>query len=264
MTEDVAIAFPHSLGIYYTAITHYLGFWKYGDEYKVMGLGSYGEPEYRDQFKELVKLGNGHPGFSLGLDYFVHHRNGPEMTWKDGEPIIGKLYGDLLAKKLGPERKTGEPVEQRHQNIAASLQARLEDAVLAMLNKLYKLYGVKQVCLAGGVAFNCVANGKIFANTPFEKVYIQSAAGDAGLAIGAAFYVWNQILGRPRSFEMQHAYWGPEFSDAEIRKALSAKGVEQGAGSRESEIRGQRSEVGSQTAPLAGHPSSVTVVELPG
>src|SRR5436190_6662291 len=121
MTVDGAIAFPHSLGIYYTAITQYLGFWKYGDEYKVMGLGSYGEPEYRDQFKELVKLGNGHPGFSLGLDYFVHHRNGPEMTWKDGEPIIGKLYGDLLAKKLGPERKTGEPVEQRHQNIAASL-----------------------------------------------------------------------------------------------------------------------------------------------
>src|SRR5438093_8839717 len=174
---------------------------------------------------------------SLGIDYFVHHGNGPEMAWQDGEPIIGNLHGHLLAKKLGPERKTGEPVEQRHQNIAASLQARLEDAVLTMLNKLYKLYGVKQVCLAGGVAFNCVANGKIFANTPFEKVYIQSAAGDAGLAIGAAFYVWNQILGRPRSFEMQHAYWGPSFGDDKIRQALGVRREASG-------VRGRRSEVG--------------------
>src|SRR5437899_6044223 len=231
MTVDGAIAFPHSLGIYYTAITQYLGFWKYGDEYKVMGLGSYGEPEYRDQFNELVKLaGNGRPGFSLGLDHFVHQKNGPEMTWDGGEPVIGKLYGERLIERLGLERQTGALVEKRHQNIAASLQARLEDAVLGMLNKLYKLYGIDRLCLAGGVAYNCVANGKIFAKTPFKKVYIQSAAGDAGLAIGAAYYVWNQILGRPRSFEMKHAYWGPGFSDAEIRKALSAKGLEQGVG----------------------------------
>jgi carbamoyltransferase len=223
MTVDGAIAFPHSLGIYYTAITQYLGFWKYGDEYKVMGLGSYGEPEYQEQFKQLVRLGNGRPGFSLGLDYFVHHKSGPEMTWRDGEPEIGKLYGDRLTTLLGPERAAGAPVEERHQNIAASLQGRLEDAVLTMLNRLYEQHPVKQVCLAGGVAFNCVANGKIFANTPFEKVYIQSAAGDAGLAIGAAAYVRHQILGQPRSFEMKHSYWGPEFSNHEIREALGVR-----------------------------------------
>ena len=281
-----SIAFPHSLGIYYTALTQYLGFWNYGDEYKVMGLASYGQPEYRDRFDEIVKL-NGNVGFSLGLDHFVHHKTGPEMTWRNGEPKIGKLYGDFLAQRLGPERAAGAPVEKRHQNIAASLQARLEDAVLGMLNRLHKLYGMDKLCLAGGVAYNCVANGKIFAKTPFKKVYIQSAAGDAGLAIGASYYVWNQILGQPRSFEMKHASWGPEFSDAEIRQALSAKGLEQGvgeagsteqgawsgeqgaksmehgAGSRESEVGGQRSEVGSQRAAVAGHPSSVTVLELP-
>ena len=205
-----SIAFPHSLGIYYTALTQYLGFWNYGDEYKVMGLGAYGEPEYQHDFDQIVKF-NGELGFSLGLEHFVHHKTGPEMTWNGGEPTIGKLYGDYLIKRLGPERQANEPVERRHWNIAASLQARLEEAVHAMLNQLYKLYPVKNLCLAGGVAYNCVANGKIFAKTPFEEVYIQSAAGDAGLAIGGAFYVWHQILGKPRSFEMKHAYWGPEF-----------------------------------------------------
>src|SRR5919106_4742892 len=148
-----SIAFPHSLGIYYTALTQYLGFWNYGDEYKVMGLASYGQPEYRDRFDEIVKL-NGNVGFSLGLDHFVHHKTGPEMTWRDGEPKIGKLYGDFLARRLGPERAAGAPIEKRHQNIAASMQARLEDAVLTMLNRLHKLYGMDKLCLAGGVAYN--------------------------------------------------------------------------------------------------------------
>jgi carbamoyltransferase len=241
MRVDGAIAFPHSLGIYYTALTQYLGFWSYGDEYKVMGLASYGQPEYHDCFNEIVKV-NGDVGFALDLDHFVHHKTGPEMTWRDGEPIVGKLYGDCLTKRLGPERQTGAPVEKRHQNVAASLQARLEDAVLLMLRRLHHRYGIKKLCLAGGVAYNCVANGKIFSNTPFEKVYIQSAAGDAGLAIGAAFYVWHQILDQPRSFEMKHAYWGPEFHDSQIRQALRAKGIEDGAGSlrngdQRSEIR---------------------------
>lgn len=267
-----SIAFPHSLGIYYTALTQYLGFWNYGDEYKVMGLASYGQPEYRDRFDEIVKI-NGKIGFSLGLDHFVHHKTGPEMTWREGEPKIGKLYGDFLTKRLGPERAAGGPVEKRHQNIAASLQARLEDAVLTILNRLHKLYGVKNLGLAGGVAYNCVANGKIFAHTPFEKVYIQSAAGDAGLAIGAAYYVWNQILGQPRSFEMKHASWGPEFRDSEIREALRAKGMKQGAesdpgagaktlGSYEAGLPASQLSSASRV-PVASHPSSFTVVEMP-
>ena len=135
--------------------------------------------------------------------------------------------------------------------------------LLTMLNRIHAQRWVQRTCVwPAASAYNCVVNGKIFAKTPFEKVYIQSAAGDAGLAIGAAFYVWHQIFGRPRSFEMKHAYWGPEFDDDVIGKALRAKGIEQGAGNSEPEIGDQKLEVRSQTATVAGHPSSVTVVEL--
>jgi carbamoyltransferase len=109
--------------------------------------------------------------------------------------------------------------------LAASLQARLEEVYLGMLRKLAKASGLKSICLAGGVAFNCVANGKIFEATPFEQVYVQPAAGDAGLAVGAAYYVWHQKLGKPRSFVMGHAYWGPEYSEGEIRGTMEASGI---------------------------------------
>src|SRR5437764_9111572 len=130
-----------------------------------------------------------------------------------------------MTQKLGAARKPEQPLEQRHRNLAASLQARLEEVYLGMLRKLAERTGLKTVCLAGGVAFNCVANGKIFESTPFERVYVQPAAGDAGLAIGAAYYVWNQKLGNPRAFAMEHAYWGPGFSGAELRASLEASGL---------------------------------------
>ena len=222
MTIDGSIAFPHSLGFFYTALTQYLGFWRYGDEFKVMGLASYGQPEFQEEFAKIVLLENrnGKPKFNLGLDYFVHHKVGSDITWDEGIPVIGKLFSDHLEKRLGTTREAGADVTQRHFNIAASLQARLEDSVMALLNKLYEMHGVKRVCLAGGVAYNCVANGKIFDRTPFEQVYVQAAAGDAGLAIGSAFYVQYQVLGQPRDFVMEHAYWGPEFSNEQIRTAL--------------------------------------------
>jgi carbamoyltransferase len=230
MTIGGAIAFPHSLGFFYTAITQYLGFWNYGDEYKVMGLASYGEPEFKDEFARIVRLGgrNGEPHFNLGLDYFIHHKVGSEITWAEGIPIIGKLYSDFLEKRLGVARHAGSVVDERHENIAASLQERLEDSVISLLNKLYDLYGVKKLCMAGGVAFNCVANGLILKETPFEEVYIPPAAGDAGLAIGAAFYLYHQILKQPRSFVMSHPYWGPQFTHEQIRRALDGKGIEDG------------------------------------
>ncbi len=222
MTIGGAIGFPHSLGFFYTAITQYLGFWKYGDEYKVMGLASYGEPEFKEEFDRIVRLNgrNGKPHFNLGLDYFIHHKVGSEITWEEGIPIIGKLYSDLLEKRLGEARQSNSAVDKRHQNIASSLQARLEESVIALLNKVYGLYGVKKICMAGGVAFNCVANGLIFEKTPFEDVYIPPAAGDAGLAIGAAFYVCHEVLKQPRSFVMNHAYWGPQFTREQIRQTL--------------------------------------------
>ena len=229
MNIEDAIAFPHSLGLYYTAVTQYLGFLKFGDEYKVMGLAAYGEPEQLPAFRDILRFnanGNGN-GFRLGLDYFLHHRTGPEMSWAEADktPVLGKLFSEQMSRRLGAARAPEEPLEQRHRNLAASLQARLEEVYLGMLRKLAKATGQKSICLAGGVAFNCVANGKIFDSTPFEQVYVQPAAGDAGLAVGAAYYVWHQKLGAPRSFVMDHAYWGPGFSGAEIRAAIEASGI---------------------------------------
>lgn len=229
MNIHASIAFPHSLGLYYTAVTQYLGFLKFGDEYKVMGLGAYGQPEFQKEFRDIVHL-NG-SGFRLGLEYFTHHRTGPEMAWADADktPVLGKMYSDVMAEKLGPVRDPAAPIEQRHKNLACSLQERLEEVYLGMLRRLHEETGIKSVCLAGGVAFNCVANGKILANTGFENVYVHPAAGDAGLAVGAAQFVWHQVLGNPREFVMEHAYWGPEFSPDEVRLAVQkAKFSERG------------------------------------
>jgi carbamoyltransferase len=233
MHIDGAIAFPHSLGLYYSAVTQYLGFLKFGDEYKVMGLAAYGQPENLDGFRDILRFRpNGGPfGFELGLHYFTHHRTGPEMSWAESDktPTLGKMFSDSMPKRLGgPARQPDEPLEQRHRNLAASLQARLEEVYLGMLNKLAAKTGAKAVCLAGGVAFNCVANGKIFDQTPFEKVYVHPAAGDGGLAVGAAYHVWNQLLGKPRAFVMDHAYWGPGYGPQEIRAAIDARAIARG------------------------------------
>jgi carbamoyltransferase len=233
MRIDGAIAFPHSLGLYYSAVTQYLGFLKFGDEYKVMGLAAYGQPAYLESFRDILHFNpnGGDFGFKLGLDYFTHHRTGPEMSWADSDqtPTLGKMFSDEMPRFLkAPARQPEEPLEQRHRDMAATLQARLEEVYLGMLKKLAAKTGAKAVCLAGGVAFNCVANGKIFDATPFEQVYVHPAAGDAGLAVGAAYYVWHQILGKPRSFMLEHAYWGPGYSPAEVQSAVQASPVSRG------------------------------------
>jgi carbamoyltransferase len=222
-----AIAFPHSLGLFYSAVTQYLGFLKFGDEYKVMGLGAYGEPEQLDAIRNIVHAHG--DGFRLGLEYFTHHRTGPEMSWAEADktPTLGKMFSVEMERLLGPKRNPEEPLEQRHKNLASALQARLEEIYLGMLKKLAERTGLKAVCLAGGVAFNCVANGKIFDRTGFEQVYVHPAAGDAGLAVGAAYYVWHQIFGKPRVFVMHHAYWGPGYTRDEIRSAIDANGLAQ-------------------------------------
>jgi len=221
-----AVSFPHSLGLYYTALSQYLGFWKFGDEYKVMGLAAYGEPSYVDELRQIVRPSNG-SGFRLGLKYFRHHLTGPQMSWPENDetPVLGQLFSSYLEERLGKARTPAEPIHKKHKDIASSLQAILEDAYFRLLNTLYLQTGIKKVCLAGGVAFNCVANGKIFDSTPFSEVYVQPAAGDAGLAIGAACYVYHQILGHPRSFCMDHAYWGPRFTAEDIRHALENSSI---------------------------------------
>ncbi|HMI50193.1 MAG TPA: carbamoyltransferase [Candidatus Saccharimonadales bacterium] len=231
MRIEGSIAFPHSLGLFYSAVTQYLGFLKFGDEYKVMGLAAYGQPDQMEALRDIVHFDKrgGENGFKLELKYFTHHRSGPEMSWADADktPTLGRMFSEEMARKMGPARHPDEPLEVRHHNLAASLQARLEEVYLGMLKKLAQSTGLRAVCLAGGVAFNCVANGKIFDETPFEQVYVHPAAGDAGLAVGAAYYVWHQILRKPRSFVMEHAYWGPGYSREEVRRAIDASGLAQ-------------------------------------
>ncbi|HEV2169985.1 MAG TPA: carbamoyltransferase C-terminal domain-containing protein, partial [Candidatus Binatus sp.] len=215
------VSFPHSLGIYYTALTQYLGFERYGDEYKVMALASYGEPEMLDEFRRiLIAPDGGRMDFELAPDYFVHHCGGGDMTWGEGEPRLGRIFSDFLPQRLGPARDSAAPIDKRHCAIAASLQRRLEEVVLDRLRTLQQHTGLKRLCMAGGVAYNCVANGKILDQTGFEQVYIQAAAGDAGLAIGAAMYAWHKETLRARDFTMEHAYWGQEYSNSEIAATL--------------------------------------------
>jgi carbamoyltransferase len=218
------VTFPHSLGVYYTALTQYLGFPNYGDEYKVMGLSSYGEPAYLDEMRRMVRSDG--LEYSLHLDYFRHHRDGASMTWGGGPPELGPLWGRGMVDRLGPPRNhRNEPLEDRHRDIACSMQRRLEEIVLEMLRKLHARTGADALCLAGGVALNCVVNGMIFEQTPFTDLFIQPAAHDAGTSLGAAFYVYHHKLGNPRSFVMEHAYLGPEFSTDRCRRALEGAGV---------------------------------------
>ena len=218
------VLFPHSIGLYYTAITQYLGFWKFGDEYKVMGLGAYGEPEYKEVFEDLIRVGRGMK-FNLGLRYFTHPQHGVDINTEASEPKVGRLYSEYLEQALGPAREPGGPVEKRHEDLAATLQWRLEEVLFPLITRLHDKTQMSNLCYAGGVAFNCVANGMIFDRTPFEEMYIQPAAGDSGLAVGAALYVYHQVLGHPRKFTMPHAYWGPEYPADRIREVLDRYGL---------------------------------------
>jgi len=213
------ICFPHSLGFLYTAATQFLGFTKFGDEFKVMGLAAYGRPNYTDKFRRIINLKrNGK--FSLNPRYFRFFLGGVKMSWENQAPALEPMYSKKWIDDFGMARGAGEQLSQYHQDIAASLQAVLEEAYFHILNYLYRRVKIERLCLAGGVVLNCVANGKIFDATPFREVYIQPAASDAGTSIGAAYYVYHQILGAPRSFIMQHACWGPGFKNEEIELGL--------------------------------------------
>lgn len=212
------VFYPHSIGYLYNAITLYLGFCRYGDEYKVMGLAPYGEPEYLDAFRKIIYPSG--ENFELNLDYFTHHKKGIAMKWDDGAPTVEPFYSQELEKLLGPARDAKSEINTKHQNIAASLQAVTEEIVFHLLNRLHDRCNTNNLCIAGGVAMNSVANGKIVEKTPFQNIFVLVGAADNGTSIGAAFYVWNQILKQPRNFVLDHAYWGSEFSDEDCLKAL--------------------------------------------
>jgi carbamoyltransferase len=218
------VEYPHSTGIVYTATTQFLGFPHYGDEGKVMGLAPYGKPRYLDEFREIIRTEEDGQ-FRLSLDYFRHHAEGVDMTWDEGSPVIGRIFSDQYIDLFGPPREKGAPLTDRERDIAASLQARLEEVGFHILNHLHEETGLTDLGLAGGVAYNSVMNGKILLNTPFRRIFIQPAAGDSGTAAGVCYQIYNSVLDAPRGWVMEDAYTGPEFSDSEIRAELERSGL---------------------------------------
>jgi carbamoyltransferase len=214
------IEFPHSAGLFYTAITQFLGFLRYGEEWKMMGLAPYGRPVFVDQIERLIRPTSGGK-FELDLQYFRHHSEGVEMTWDDGAPELGKVFSDKMMDLLGPARDPDDPeFFGKWADIAHSAQIVYERIFFHVLSDLYQRTKMTKLAMAGGCALNSVANGKIFEKTPFKEVYIQPAAGDNGTSIGAAFYVEHVVLRAPRQFVMEHAYTGPVFADRDIQAAI--------------------------------------------
>ncbi|MCG8448185.1 MAG: carbamoyltransferase [Pirellulales bacterium] len=212
------VYYPHSLGFLYEAVTIYLGFPRYGDEYKVMGLAPYGKPEFVDVFRDIIRPKGS--TFELNLDYFTHPATGVSLSWDNGSPHCDPFHSELLVEKLGPSRDPDEPVTPHHEAIAHSMQRVTEEIILHLLNHLQEQTGQTNVVLVGGCAMNSVANGKITTQTKFTDVFVPAGAADNGGSFGAAFHVWHQILGEPRSFQLKHAMWGDDVKDEQCRQAL--------------------------------------------
>tara|TARA_B100000029_G_scaffold509665_1_gene599356 strand:+ start:377 stop:2131 length:1755 start_codon:yes stop_codon:yes gene_type:complete len=221
---DEKVYFPHSMGIFYQAMTQFLGFPYYGDEYKVMGMAAYGEPKYLDKLRSIVfyeKSGK----FRLNLDHFIHHNTKVDYQWDGGIPSVGSLFNlDSLEGLLQMKhRGKNEELEQKHFDLARSTQTMYEEVFYNLLNAKYSQYGIDNLSLAGGCAMNSLANGGIFKNTPFKKVYIQSAAGDAGGAIGAAYVVANNLGELVDNSKMTNAFYGPSFNNDYHQELLREK-----------------------------------------
>ena len=231
---DGRVYFPHSLGIFYSAITQFIGFPYFGDEYKVMGLAPYGEPKCLDLMREIVWVRRD-GSYELNLRFFRHHTDNVSYSWKDCAPEVGTLYAPALEELLGPARQPGEPLEQTHKDLARSAQAMYEEAFLALLKTLHAKYQCPNLALSGGCAMNSVANGKVRLETPFKKMYLPAAAGDAGGAIGAAFAVDAEEkaesrkekadMSRDGRFVMNDACTGPQFDGLTIEKLLQSRAL---------------------------------------
>ena len=226
------VEYPHSLGILYTATTQFLGFPHYGDEGKVMGLAPYGKPRFIDEFREIVRTETGGQ-FRLNLDYFLHSTEGVEMSWDGGSPKVGPIFSNAYEESFGPARAADSALTERDCDLAASLQLRLEEVAFHTLNHLHAETGLTNLGLAGGVAYNSVLNGKILRQTPFQRVFMQPAAGDSGTAIGVCYQIWSEVAqavslrADPQEGLQTEApqinnlcYIGPEFSDEEIKEEL--------------------------------------------
>ncbi len=219
-----SVDFPHSVGLFYTAFTQLIGFPHYGDEYKVMGLAPYGEPRYVERLKDvLVFDSNG--SFHLNQKYFRSAKSGIVGYGDDHIPVVAPLYSDYMVEQFGAVRKKDEQLTQYHKDLGASVQRITELLIFHILNALQKKTGLKNICMAGGVAQNSVANGKLSRNTGFENIYIPSAGHDAGISMGAALYVYNQELKQPRQAPVYSAFTGSRFSNEEIEQYLKSRNI---------------------------------------
>jgi carbamoyltransferase len=220
------VHYPHSLGVFYQAMTQWLGFPFYGDEYKVMGLAPYGEPRYTSKIHELVRL---FPDGKYGLNQdFFTVKDGIEYTWSGGQPEFGPLYSPVLEDHLGPARDKDDPLEQFHKDVARSVQEVFEDAYFNLLNALHAVVPSPNLCLAGGCAMNSVANGKVYDRTPFTSMYLPAAAGDAGGAVGTALLI-SEELGESVERPIMGAYLGPGFSRDSLQETMTRFDVELGS-----------------------------------
>jgi carbamoyltransferase len=207
------IRFPHSLGLLYSAFTYYLGFKVNSAEYKVMGLAPYGKPVHYDRImREMVHL-NEDGSFKLDMKYF---------SYDYGLTMTNGLFDDFFG---GPPRKPESWMTEREFDIAASVQKVCEEIVLRMARYIHRETGLRNLCMAGGVALNCVANGRVIRETPFKNLFVQPAAGDAGGSVGVAHYIYNTLLKQPRGRAWTHAYLGPEYKDSEVREYLDGAGA---------------------------------------
>jgi carbamoyltransferase len=213
MVFDGEIRFPHSIGLLFSAITAYLGFKVNDAEWKVMGLAPYGKPRFLDKFREVVDM-RPDGSFRLDLRYFSHHYSTKSMINRRWESHFGR-----------PRRRPETQLDEFHYDIAHSGQKLVEELVVNLARALYERYRIPRLCIAGGVGLNCVANWKIYQETGFKDIYVQPAAGDSGGALGTAFHIANTLLGQKRVFHMQHAHWGPEYDNEEIRSVLDGGGA---------------------------------------
>jgi carbamoyltransferase len=218
-----SLDFPNSIGLFYTAFTQYLGFPHYGDEYKVMGLAPYGNPQYVDKVAQILPLKEG--GLFQWPSAHFHLQNGV-VSYPDNLPVVAPLFGQKFIDLFGPARQKEDELTQYHMDLAASVQRYTEEVIFHVLRRLHAITGLEKVCIAGGVAQNSVANGKITRNTPFKEVYIPSAGHDAGISMGSAQYHWHHDLGRDRVDPIYSAYTGSQFDDDAIAQFLDAQGVE--------------------------------------
>lgn len=216
---------PHSLGSLYTMICEFIGYNRYGDEGKVMGLAPYGKDTYRDQIdKIVVPQGD---GFRLDLSYFKPLGSNQGMqVLPDGTVRLARHFSDRMEELFGEPRRAHTEITQRDMDLAFALQHRFEEIFFHLLNQLHRRFAVDDLTFAGGCALNSVANGKIFDRTPFRRTYVQPAAGDEGLAIGAALHTYHSVLKQPRRHQLKTSYLGPEFSESRIQSALESGGLQ--------------------------------------